>query len=133
MTAFYTLPLFPLCGVIYYLKEGTDIKQIPENELEYMYNAAEGRDYAGQAFTLAYFAKMEDIVPFSTDLGLYQTSFFRAGGDNRPCEDKVYSQLEEAVKEWIEISKLLCENPNYMSYSEHFMYIGKKEKSKCIT
>ena len=120
-------------GVIYYLKEGTDIKQIPENELEYMYNAAEGRDYAGQAFTLAYFAKMEDIGTFFDRFGLIRLHFFGQEGIIAPCEDKVYSQSEEAVKEWIEIYKLLCENPNYMSYSEHFMYIGKKEKSKCIT
>ncbi|MDD4124179.1 MAG: class I SAM-dependent methyltransferase [Eubacteriales bacterium] len=119
-------------GVIYYMKEGIDIMTIDPTERKYMRQVARDEDFSGLAFTMAYFARMQDIQPFFEQFGLKKLHLFGQEGIISPCEDKINAQSEQAVKEWIDISKLLCENENYMSYSEHFMYIGMKGATKNV-
>lgn len=120
-------------GVIYYLKHGVDVTTLPPEEIEYMYDAASGKDYSGMAFTKAYFANAENIVPFFDSFGLKKECFFGQEGIISPCEEQVNSLPEPAFKEWIEISKRACENPKFINYSEHFMYIGRKVSNECTT
>jgi hypothetical protein len=43
-----------------------------------------------------------------------------------PCELNLLNQTQIVTDKWIDIAEQLCEREEFLSYSEHAMYIGQK-------
>lgn len=44
-----------------------------------------------------------------------------------PCESNIMSQSLEVVAAWLDMSEKLCERKELLSWSEHLMYVGRKQ------
>lgn len=112
-------------GMIYAMKYQPDIVGDPA-EREY-YNAfIENRSFSGKAFTQAYFAKQDEILPFMEQFPLEKLHFFGQEGITAPCEGNIMSQAKEIVDLWLELCEKIWEREELLSLSEHLMYVGKK-------
>lgn len=113
-------------GIIYAMKEDPDIVTDP-TEQDFYRAFIENRSFAGKAFTEAYFALQHEILPFMEQFPLEKLHFFGQEGILSPCEQNVMGCSQEAVEEWLNLGERLCEREDLLSWSEHLMYIGRKE------
>lgn len=58
--------------------------------------------------------------------GLEKLHFFGQEGILAPNEYDLAKRTQAERELWIEVAKRLLELPEYLSYSEHAMFIGKK-------
>jgi len=86
-----------------------------------------GECYEGPAFTTACLYNQKRIEPFLAPFGLEKLSLFGQEGILAPNEKQILSYPEEERFLWIETAKKFLEIPELLSYSEHAMYIGRKE------
>ncbi|MHC1694165.1 MAG: class I SAM-dependent methyltransferase [Eubacteriales bacterium] len=112
-------------GVIYwmkYLPEGL----VRPDEQKFIECVVNGTDYSGDAFTLAHFATPSSIRRLMDNAGLQKLHFLGSEGIIAPQETQIYAQSPEVVEKWLWLSEKLCEREEYLAYSEHFLYIGRK-------
>ncbi|MHB1150957.1 MAG: class I SAM-dependent methyltransferase [Eubacteriales bacterium] len=116
-----------IAGMIYAMKCQPDIIGNPiEKELEF-YNAfINNKSFAGEAFTQAYFAKQDEILPFMEQFPLEKLHFIGQESITSPCENNIMSQTQEIVVSWLDFCEKICEREDLLSWSEHLMYIGRK-------
>ena len=86
-----------------------------------------GECYEGPAFTDACLTPQNQIEPFLAPFGLTKLSLFGQEGILAPNEDQLLTYPEEEQALWIETAKRFLEKPELLAYSEHAMYIGRKE------
>mgnify|MGYP000772762423 FL=1 len=113
-------------GMIYAMKIEPDIvvDQMEQDFYNAFYN---GRSFAGEAFTQAYFARQDEILPFMEQFPLKKLHFFSQEGILSPCEDNIMSRPKEIVDVWLDICEKTCEREELLSWGEHLMYIGQKK------
>ncbi|WP_411678411.1 class I SAM-dependent methyltransferase [Caproicibacter sp.] len=112
-------------GIIY------DMKYMPQLILEdseqtFLNAVLKDKSYAGDAFTKAFFIRQKDILPFLARFPLRKKHLFGQESILSPCEKNILSQPDEVIDKWTEVAEKLCEREEYLSYSEHAMYIGQK-------
>ena len=111
-------------GLVYDLRDAMDLfsQDVPEflNALEF------DGDYAGPAFTQAYFARMKDILPFFGLFGLEKLHLAGSESILAPFERQFMQQTPETQAFCIEFAKKLCEREELLSYTEHLLYVGRK-------
>lgn len=116
-------------GIIYEMKEAPDaiISQVPM-EMEFDRCFREGKSYSGDAFTRAHFTQIDDALEFMGQFGdqLEKLHFFGQEGIMSPCEEKIMASSREVIDAWVDLSELLCDRPEYLTWSEHLMYVGRK-------
>ena len=83
-------------------------------------------DYTGPAFTQAYFTQIHAIEPFMARFPLEKLLMFSQEGILSPCEDRIMSGSPDVVEEWLRIAEYFAVRPEYYSWAEHMMYIGRK-------
>lgn len=84
-----------------------------------------GADYAGEAFTRAYFAQISSVERHFEGFPLRKLHLVGSEGVLASRED--FKGLPAAARAaWIELSLRLCERPELLSWSEHLLYIGQK-------
>ena len=88
--------------------------------------AASGQDYGGPDFTTAYFYHQRNILPFMERFGLEKLHFFGQEGILAPNEPQLLERDREEFDQWIALAKKYLELPEFLSWSEHAMYIGRK-------
>jgi 2-polyprenyl-3-methyl-5-hydroxy-6-metoxy-1,4-benzoquinol methylase len=111
-------------AVIYTMKFAPEMMADPlEQELHKLF--IEGKSYAGDAFTKAYFAKQSEILPFMERFPLEKMHLFSQEGIMSPCEGNIMSQNQEIVDLWLNLCEKTCEREDLLSWGEHLMYIGK--------
>jgi len=114
-------------GIIYAMKEDPENPlSILPNEIAYEEAVLNGESFAGEAFTYAYFAQMGEILPFFSAFPLEKLHFFGQEGVTAPCEHNLLAASPEAIEAWTDMSERLCEREEYLCFSEHLMYIGRK-------
>ena len=86
----------------------------------------DGKSFAGDMFTRAFFIQQREILPFMERFPLEKLHLFGQEGLMLPCEDKILAQPPEVVEEWLDMSEKMCENEDYLSYSAHLVYVGRK-------
>ncbi|MCL2783027.1 MAG: methyltransferase domain-containing protein [Propionibacteriaceae bacterium] len=87
----------------------------------------ENRSYAGMTFTSAYFATQGEILPFMAQFPLDKLHFFGQESITSPCESNIMAQPKHVVDLWLDICEKLWEREDLLSWSEHFMYVGRKQ------
>lgn len=112
-------------GIIFAMKEQPDIVLDPV-EQDFYRAFIEGRSFAGPAFTEAYFARQEEILPFMAQFPLHKLHFFGQESILSPCEPNIMGQPQKVIDEWLNLGERLCEREDLLSWAEHLMYIGRK-------
>ena len=90
----------------------------------------QNKDLSDTRFGPFCFVNQKHIEPFMEQFGLEKLEFFGQEGILAPWENRVKDYPEEEKQVWIEIAKRLLGKPEYLSWSEHAMYIGRKTKSQ---
>lgn len=100
---------------------------IDGSEAERKYYAAlrAGGEYAGDAFTRAYFTNPEQILRHFEGFPLRQLHLL--GSEGLLAARQGWFTLNEEQREaWLRLSLDVCEKPEFLSWSEHLLYIGEK-------
>jgi 2-polyprenyl-3-methyl-5-hydroxy-6-metoxy-1,4-benzoquinol methylase len=114
-----------MAGMIYAMKCLPNIINDPV-EIEFYKAFLENRSFSGMAFTQAYFARQDEILPFMSRFSLEKLHLIGQEGIASPCEGNIMSQSKEIVDLWLDLCEKVCEREDLLSWSEHLMYIGKK-------
>jgi len=114
-------------GIIYSMKESPQIlvSTVP-SEVQFKENFIAKKSYGGDAFTQAFFIEQSEVLPFMSRFGLQKMHFFGQEGILSPCENIIMQQPEEVVNQWLDLSEKLWEREEFLSWSEHLMYVGRK-------
>ncbi|MHB1483072.1 MAG: class I SAM-dependent methyltransferase [Saccharofermentanales bacterium] len=112
-------------GMIYYMKYKPDMVSDPAEKI-FLDAILENRSFAGQAFTQAFLARQDEILPFMEQFNLEKLHLIGQESIISPCENNIMSQQKEVIEKWIDICEKVCEREDLLSWSEHLMYIGRK-------
>jgi 2-polyprenyl-3-methyl-5-hydroxy-6-metoxy-1,4-benzoquinol methylase len=118
-------------GIIYAMKFMPDIVSDPI-EQEFYHTFFENRSYSGAAFTQAYFAKQDEILPFMSQFPLEKLHFFGQESITSPCEGNIMSQPKEIVDLWLDLCEKIWEREDLLSWSEHLMYVGRSTSDRSV-
>jgi len=112
-------------GMVYYMKYLPDFHSDTEYE-KYVQNVIDGKSFGGNAFTKAFFTDQRDIIPFMGKFPLKKMHLFGQEGVTSPCEDNIKNQGQAILDLWLDFSEAVWEREEFLSYSEHLMYVGRK-------
>lgn len=112
-------------GVCYAMKHQPSLL-LEQNEDEYLKCYRENNTFTGDAFTKACFIAPCDIIPFMSKFPFEKLHLLGQESITSPCEDKILTQPSEVVDKWTELAIDTCEREEFLSFSEHLMYIGRK-------
>ena len=114
-------------GIIYGIKRepGLIISTEP-CEVEYLNNFVGRKSYAGDAFTKAFFIEQSEVLPFMAQFPLEKLHLFGQEGILSLCEDNIMSQPPEVVNAWLDLCEKIFDREEFLSWSEHLMYVGHK-------
>jgi len=115
-----------IAGIIYYMKNAPEAVALP-GEAAYQKCFFEKKTYAGDAFTKAAFMEQSEILPFMAQFPLQKLHFFGQEGMLSPCEKNIMSQPKEIIDLWLDLCEKIWEREEYLSWSEHLMYVGRKK------
>ena len=103
------------------------ILSIGGTEAERKYYAAlrSGGEYAGDAFTRAYFTNPEQILRHFEGFPLRKLHLLGSEG-LFAARQGWFTLSEEQRSAWMQLSLDVCELPELLSWSEHLLYIGEK-------
>jgi len=96
-------------------------------DVEYIDGVIAGKSYAGDAFTKAFFIEQSKILPFMAKFPLEKLHLFGQEAVLSPCEDNIMSQPKEIVDLWLDFCEKIWEREEFLSWSEHLMYVGRKK------
>lgn len=106
-----------------FLPEGVSMK-----ESESYINAFLKNDsFTGLGFTEAYNAMPRDALQFLDAFPLKKMHFFGQEGIMSPGEPLIMQAEQTVIDDWLTISEQVCEREDLLAFSEHFMYIGRKD------
>lgn len=112
-------------GVIYAMKYEPSIILDPAMAANFEL-AARNLPFAGAAFTEAYFARREDIVPFMEQHPLETLHLLGSESVLAPNEATMLEQSPEILSAWVDFAERVCEREDLLMYSEHYLYVGRK-------
>jgi len=112
-------------GIIYYMKHLPDISADPGGD-EYVKNVISGKSFGSDAFTKAFFMDSREILPFMAQFPLEKLHYFGQEGVTAPCEINIMAQSRAIIDLWLDFSEALWEREEFLNYSEHLMYVGRK-------
>ena len=113
-------------GMIYLMKYAPNELASTPREVELMNLVIDDKPFSGIGFTVNYFARQKDILPFMEQFPLEKLHFFGQESILAPCERNIISQPKEVYERWIHLAAELCEREEFLSWSEHLMYVGMK-------
>lgn len=115
-------------GVLYYLSEGPELMLSDPEGPPYLEKVRSGEHFAGDAFTKAVFLRPGEALGFMSGFGLEKVVFFGQEGILSPQEKRLRESSPEVQDAWVRLAGDLCEDPDYLAFSCHSMYIGRKPK-----
>ena len=98
---------------------------LEDSEQKYIQCCFENRAYCGDAFTKACLLSPAEILAFMARFPLEKLHFFGQEGITSPCENNILACGDDVVERWIEIALHTCERKEFLSYSEHLMFVGR--------
>ena len=114
-------------GIVYAMKFQPEyIADTSPSSLEYLEKFLAQENYAGHAFTQAFFIQQKEILPFMAQFPLQKLHLFGQEGLTSPCEDNIMSQPKEITGLWLDLCEKIWEREEWLSWSEHLMYVGRK-------
>ena len=112
-------------GIIYTMKHEPE-SITNANSFEYYKAVLEDRNYAGEAFTQAFFIHQREVLPFMAQFPIEKLHYFGQESITSPCESNIMSQPQEIIDAWLDMAEALAELEHLLSWSEHLMYVGRK-------
>ena len=112
-------------GIVYLLREAPELVISPDEE-RFITPFVSGKSYGGAAFTQAFFINQNEILPFMAQFPLEKLHLFGQEGILAPNEQNIMSQPPEVVAGWLDLAEKIWEKEEYLSWSEHLMYVGRK-------
>lgn len=112
-------------GIIYAMKYEPQMLLEPEME-NFIQLFLADLPFSGAGFTDAFFARRQDVLPFMTQFPLKKLHYFGQEGLLAPCEEIIKEQPAAVIDKWVAVAEQVCEREDMLSFSEHFMYIGRK-------
>ena len=111
------------------------LREVPEQfadpyEERFLTPLVSGKSFAGAAFTQAFFINQHEVLPFMKQFGLEKLHLFGQEGVLAPNVHKFMEQPPEVKEAMLDIAEKLLENEEYLSWSEHLMYIGRKKSER---
>jgi len=107
------------------------LRDVPEqiadpHEERFLAPLVSGESYGGAAFTQAFFIHQSEVLPFMNRFPLEKLHLF---GQESVLAPNVYTFMKQPqdIKEaMLDLAEKLCEKEEYLSWSEHLMYVGRK-------
>jgi 2-polyprenyl-3-methyl-5-hydroxy-6-metoxy-1,4-benzoquinol methylase len=97
-----------------------------ENEDVFYEKIIAREDFAGMAFTQAFFITPKNILPFMGQFPLRKLHLVASEGVCAPFSDRILAQPPEVRDKWLALSLALCEREEFFAMTEHFLYVGQK-------
>ena len=125
---FYASFILAFAGILYDLQYAGFIQDDIANPAtaKLVEAVASGADYRGPGFTSVYFHHQRNIASFMEPFGLEKLHLFGQEGILAPNKNDLLKRSEAEVRCWVELAKAYLELPEFLSWSEHAMYIGRK-------
>ena len=112
-------------GLVFMLREVPEQFANPDEE-RFLVPLVAGENYAGRAFTQAFFINQNKVLPFMEQFSLKKLHLFGQEGVLAPNEHKFMEQTPEVKEALLDIAEKLFEKDEYLSWSEHLMYVGRR-------
>ena len=114
-------------GIIFIMRDAPEVILSDEqSELDYYRAVLSDGSYAGPAFTQAFLANKNEILPFMAQFPLDKLHLFGQEGILAPCRDKIMLSEQPVVDAWLDFAEQLAEREDLLNYAEHLMYVGRK-------
>lgn len=116
-----------MAGMIYAARE------LPSSILwegeDMFYNKIEqGEDFAGQAFTQAFFIQPDHVLPFMERFPLNTMHLVGSESITAPFHGKLMEAEPEVRAAWLKWAMKMCERKEFLAYTVHLLYIGRKKE-----
>ncbi len=98
-----------------------------ERETAWLAGLKKGVDYAGPAFTEAFFIQPAGIDPFMAQFPLTKKHLFSCEGIAAAFQPTLGEMPEKGRESWLTLCLALCEREEIFSWAEHLMYVGEKQ------
>lgn len=121
--------ILDFAGIIYDLKNGPGFLAEDlgnQSTAALIDSIVTGTEYVGPAFTSACFMNQKQIEPFMQQFPLEKLHLFGQESILSLNENQVKLFPKEEYELWIETAKKFLDIPEFLAFSEHAMYIGKK-------
>ena len=112
-------------GLVFLSRECPELIILPDEE-RFITPLVAGGNYAGKAFTQAFFINQNEILPFMSQFCLEKLHVFGQESILAPNERNIMGQSPEVVAFWLDLAEKMWEKEEYLSWSEHLMYVGRK-------
>jgi len=114
-------------GMIYAMKfDPQIISSTVPSEMDYRENFIAQKSFAGDGFTKIFFIEQSEILPFMAQFPIEKLHLFGQEGIISPCEENIMSQPKEIADLWLGLCEKVWEREDLISWSEHLMYVGRK-------
>lgn len=109
-------------------------RELPESILwpgEHVFydHIKDGSDFAGPGFTQAFMIQPDHVRPFMAQFPLEEMHLVASEGITAPFANQLRDAPENVRAAWLELSLAMCEREAYHSFTEHFLYIGRKKEA----
>lgn len=109
-------------GILDLMKNAPElIGELPEDAMESFIN---GRDWSGIGFTRAFFIQPKNVEKYMEKFPFEKLHILGCESIFAPNEKNIMAQDEKIYNKWIDLGIKVCEREEFLSMSEHIMYIG---------
>jgi len=112
-------------GLVFMLREMPE-QFVDPHEERFLTPLVAGKSFAGSVFTQAFFINQNELLPFMEQFKLKKLHLFGQEGVLAPNEENFITQTPEVKEALLDISEKLYEKQEYLSWSEHLVYVGRK-------
>lgn len=113
-------------NLVYLLSQAQEAISDPQ-EAQWLCCLKAGENYAGPAFTQAFFIQPGEIDPFMARFPLKKRHLFGCEGIAAAFQRQLATLPEGELQAWLRLSLALCEREELLSWAEHLMYVGQKD------
>ena len=85
-------------------------------------------DFAGQAFTQAFFIEPSHVLPFMERFPLETLHLVNSESITAPFHHQLMDTDTDVRQKWLDLAIALAEREDLRCYTEHFLYIGRKRE-----
>ena len=112
-------------GLVFLLRDMPEAIALPDEE-RFITPLVAGKSFSGAAFTQAFFVNQNEILPFMAKFTLEKLHLIGQESILAPNEKNIMSQPPNIVAAWLDLAEQMWEKEEYLSWSEHIMYVGRK-------
>lgn len=116
-----------IAGMIYAARELPE-SIMAEGEDTFYEKIKNREDFAGQAFTQAFFIEPSHVLPFMEQFPLETLHLVNSESIIAPFHNQIMASDVDVRQKWLDLAIALAEREDLRCYTEHFLYIGRKRE-----